>query len=105
VLEFFGSTEAAPAGEVMEVLAGVCAQVARVMERKRAEKALVDTSALQRAILDGASFSVIYTRPDGVIEVFNRAAQRWFGRAADEVIGKATLAIFHQPQQMAARAQ
>jgi PAS domain S-box-containing protein len=48
--------------------------------------------------------SIIATDPNGLITVFNRGAERMFGYPADEMIGKVTLLVLHDPDEVAARA-
>jgi PAS domain S-box-containing protein len=75
-----------------------------ISRRKAAEQQLNDTTSLQRAVLDGTSYSIISTAPDGTILTFNRAAEQMLGYTADEVIGKLTPAPFHNAQEVAERA-
>ncbi|MCM2337076.1 MAG: PAS domain S-box protein, partial [Pseudomonas sp.] len=65
---------------------------------------LASVSALQRAILDSASYAIIATDPDGVITLFNPAAEAILGYASDEVVGRDTPALFHDRAEMAERA-
>jgi PAS domain S-box-containing protein len=65
----------------------------------------LDEAALRRAILDGAAHAIISTDPQGVIRTFNPAAERLLGYGAGEVVGQATPAIFHDPEEVARRAQ
>jgi PAS domain S-box-containing protein len=69
--------------------------------RKLNEKSLRETTSLQRAILDGASYMLISTGLDGKITTFNRAAEQMTGYSAAEVIGKATPEIFHDAEEIA----
>lgn len=48
--------------------------------------------------------SIIATDPNGLITVFNRGAERMFGYQADEMVGKATPLVLHDPDEVAARA-
>lgn len=81
-------------------------QIQREMaERKRVQAALQDISAFRQAILDSANFSIISTTFDGTIRSFNKAAERWLGYKANEVVGKMTPAIIHDPQEVARRAE
>jgi two-component system, sensor histidine kinase and response regulator len=66
-----------------------------ITERKRAEETLRATSALQRAILDSAGYAVISTTPQGLINIFNAAAEHLTGYKAAEVIGKPTSLLIH----------
>lgn len=75
-----------------------------VTEQKHIEEALRRVTTLQAAILDNAGYSIIATNPDGVITTFNRAAERMLGYSASEMIGLQTPEVFHDQQEMAARA-
>ncbi len=66
-----------------------------ITEAKRVESVIRDLTVLQRAILDGANYSIISTTPDGVIRTFNAAAERWLGYRSEEVVGRATPLWFH----------
>lgn len=59
---------------------------------------------LHAAILDHSGYGIIATTPEGVITVFNRAAERMLGYRAEEVIHQLTPAPFHDPQEVVARA-
>jgi diguanylate cyclase (GGDEF)-like protein/PAS domain S-box-containing protein len=58
----------------------------------------------QRAILEGANHSIIATDPAGVIVSFNKGAEQMLGYRADEVVGRSTPAIIHDPDEVVARA-
>lgn len=62
-------------------------------------------SAWQRAVLDSAGYSIISTDIDGIIATFNRKAEEMLGYSADEMIGKVTPAIIHDPQEIQKRAR
>ena len=72
---------------------------------RTAEVALKKMTLLQSAVLDGANYSIISTTPDGIITTFNAVAERWLGYSADEVIGRATPALFHDPDEVARQAE
>ncbi len=78
--------------------------VREIEQRETAERSLRETLALQRAILDGANYSIISSDPHGIIRSINAAAQRWLGYRADELIGRTTPAIIHDPDEVARRA-
>ena len=65
----------------------------------------LDEAALRRAILDGAAHAIISTDPQGIIRTFNPAAERLLGYSAGEVVGRATPVLFHDPEEVARRAQ
>ncbi|MBE9162030.1 PAS domain-containing hybrid sensor histidine kinase/response regulator [Tychonema sp. LEGE 06208] len=76
-----------------------------ISDRKQREQELLQTTTLQKAILDSANYSIISTAVDGTILTFNKAAERWLGYSAEEVVGKITPAIIHDPQEVVHRAQ
>ena len=55
------------------------------------------------AILQSANFSIITTDENGLILSFNPAAERMLGYHAEEVAGRHTPALFHDPQEVAER--
>jgi PAS domain S-box-containing protein len=55
---------------------------------------------LNQAILDNAGYAIIASDPSGTIRVFNAAAERLLGYSADEVIGKHTPVLWHDPEEM-----
>ena len=67
-------------------------------------EALLKTGALQRAIINSATFSSIATDAQGIIQIFNVGAERMMGYGAAEVINKITPADLHDPAEVIARA-
>ncbi len=76
-----------------------------ITARKETEEVLGRTLALQQAILDGAHLSIISTDAQGLIQTFNRGAERLLGHAAAEVVGHSTPALFHDAAEIAERAE
>lgn len=74
-------------------------------ERREQELALNRLLGLQRAILNSAGIAIVATGQDGLITLFNARAELLLGYRSDEVIGKLTPVAFHDPQELAARAQ
>jgi signal transduction histidine kinase len=62
-------------------------------------------SLFQRAIMDNAAYGISSTTPEGVVTSFNPAAERLLGYQAEEVVGKQTPALWHEPDEVARRAQ
>lgn len=58
-----------------------------------------------KAVIEGAGYSVIATRPDGVIQTFNNTAEKMLGYSSSELIGTATPAIFHDAKEVEKMAQ
>ncbi len=74
------------------------AEIARSTE---AERSLRNTTTLQRAILDGSEYAIVSTDTNGLIELFNPAAERIFGWRADELVGRATPLLFCPEEELA----
>jgi len=64
-----------------------------------------DLSIYQQATFDGANYSIITTSVDGTIRTFNRAASQMLGYDKEELIGCATPALFHDSNEVVARAK
>ena len=66
--------------------------------------AALEMGALQFAIFDSATFSIIATDAKGVIQIFNAGAERMLGYTAAEVINLVSPCDLHDPQEVIARA-
>ncbi|HMS83962.1 MAG TPA: PAS domain S-box protein [Nitrospira sp.] len=75
-----------------------------ITDRKESERALRQLHSFQEAILLNAPHAMIATTNTGVIQHFNPAAERLLGYRSDEMVGIATPQVFHDPQEVAARA-
>ncbi|MCJ2086690.1 PAS domain S-box protein [Methylobacterium sp. E-005] len=67
--------------------------------------ALQASSALQRAVIANAGYSVIATDLEGTVTLFNPAAGQLLGYTEAEVVGRMTPATFHDPDEVALRAE
>ena len=76
-----------------------------ISDRKASELQLSEVSMLKQAILDSASFAIISTDLQGIIQSFNVAAERMLGYAASEVVGKTNPAIFHDLDEVVSQAK
>lgn len=63
------------------------------------------SNRFKNAILDSANYSIISCQLNGMIQSFNKEAEQSLGYSADEVIGKYTPAIIHDPKEVEQRAQ
>ena len=70
----------------------------------RREAALLKTDALQSAVFNSATFSMIATDEKGIIQLFNVGAERMLGYAAADMVNKATPAHFSDRLEVIARA-
>lgn len=68
-------------------------------------EALLKAEALQQAVLTSASFSIIATDEDGIIQVFNVGAERMLGYAAADVVNRISPSDIHDPAEVLARAK
>lgn len=85
---------------VMVVLLTLMTLVLREMSRRRSALAeLARNRAQLQAIVDTAVDAIVVVNRRGVIERFNRAAERIFGYKADEVIGKNVSVLMPSPYQ------
>ena len=82
-----------------------------IMDRKVRELALLNAqeelatvNQLQRAVLDGADFSIISTTPEGLINIFSHGAERMLGYGREEIIGQQTPVLIHDAAELAERA-
>ncbi|UKP00201.1 PAS domain S-box protein [Nostoc sp. UHCC 0870] len=76
-----------------------------ITRRKQAEAELLEVSRLQQAILECTDYAIISLNSQGIIQSFNIAAQRMLGYTADEVIGRVTPEIFHDPKELKQEAE
>lgn len=73
--------------------------------REKIAITLLELTQLQNAILNSANYTIISTEPDGTIKTFNRAAEQLLGYSREEVVGKVTVEIIHDPLEVAKRAE
>jgi len=66
---------------------------------------MVKFGALQNAILTSARLSVLATDANGIIQLFNRGAERLLGYSAAEVVNIFTATDIHDPQALVLRAR
>ncbi|GEM_PF-5089224 len=85
---------------------GVYGFVSDISQLKLAQAGQAQALARLHATVDAAiDFSIIATAADGTIELFSKGAERLLGYRADEVVGRATPALFHRPDEVAALAR
>jgi PAS domain S-box-containing protein len=66
---------------------------------------LWQVNQLQKAILDSATYGIVSTDLQGIIQTFNPGAERLIGYSAAEVIGQVTPELFTNPADMHDHAQ
>jgi PAS domain S-box-containing protein len=67
--------------------------------------ALAEAYRLQEAIISTTELAIISTNTNGQITSFNKAAETMYGYSAEEVVGKATLQILHDPDEVLRKSQ
>ena len=74
-------------------------------EQRAAEDGLAHSNRLLDSVLRSATeFAVITTDRDGLITIFNAGATKMLGYSAEEMVGIATPAIIHEPEEVVQRA-
>ncbi|MFN7783574.1 MAG: PAS domain S-box protein [Lysobacterales bacterium] len=82
-------------------MAGTHIEVTELRQAQtRMEQALAE---LQSIIAGALDVSIIATDAEGTIRLFSPGAERLLGYRADDMIGKCTPAIFHDPEEVQAR--
>jgi PAS domain S-box-containing protein len=76
-----------------------------VSERRKQERQLREYAELQRAMLANAGYAIIAFDENGLITVFNPAAEKMLGFSAQEVVGKQTVFMFHDENEVYARTE
>lgn len=76
-----------------------------ISEEKQRDYELLITNERLHAIINGSNHSIISTDLNGVIKMFNPAAERMLGVSAEEVINKETPEIFHDHEEIKNRAE
>ena len=92
---------------IAAIAAGLASAVAvrDAGRRKAAEAKLRRVAALQEAILGSVQITIIACDPAGTVTSFNRSAEGLLGFTAEEMVGKATPAVFHEAAEIEERAK
>ncbi|MBD1845543.1 PAS domain S-box protein [Cyanobacteria bacterium FACHB-63] len=75
---------------------GVSVLVTDITERKQAEEELQRTNRTLQTLLDFCPVAISFFDPQGVVKLWNRAAERIFGWSAEETIGKFMPTVPHR---------
>ena len=79
---------------------GFYALVTDITELKQRNLADQASNALQSAVLSSTKYMIIATTPDGLVTVFNAAAEAALGYRAEEIIGKHRPTLWHDPDEV-----
>ncbi len=84
---------------------GFVTTYADITLRKKNETEIVRTTTMLQSILNAATeVSVVTIGTDNLITLFNKGAERLLGYTADEVVGRHTPELIHDPVEVAGRA-
>lgn len=87
-----------PDPDLLKSLQSIGRRVGQFVEHKRAERAVVDSEARKRAILDAALDCIITIDQDGIVVEANAALERVFGWTPDEAIGREMAQLIVPPE-------
>ena len=87
-------------GDSSPILGGSLWLLEDVSDRRKTESELRAVTALNQAVFESASVAIIATDRQGVIQLFNTAAQHMLGYTADEVLQQRTPAFIHVPEEI-----
>ena len=76
-----------------------------LFEIDRLKNKLEESSTFYNVLLNSTDESIISTTLDGLITSFNQGAEKMLGYKAEEVVGKVTPAILHDPDEVKAYAE
>jgi PAS domain S-box-containing protein len=88
VLEFFSHKIKEPDPPLLLAMSVIGSQIGQFIERREAERAVLESEARKSAIVEAALDSIITIDHEGKVLEFNPAAEEAFGYPRDEVIGK-----------------
>lgn len=76
-----------------------------ISERQKTATTLLELTQLQNAIINSTNYTIISVDTDGTIKTFNLAAQQLLGYSPEEVVGKLTPEIIHDPLEVEQRSE
>ena len=96
-VEFFTEAVAEPDAYLLDLMTTIGHQLGLLMERTRAEQAVRRSEARKAAMLEASLDCIVTMDHRGRVVEFNAAAERTFGYAADEVVGREMAALIIPP--------
>lgn len=88
VVEFFSSEIRQPDEDMIQMMTTVGNQIGQFIERKRAEHALNETNQTLQALIKASPVAIINLDPQGIVKLWNPAAERIYGWNEQEVINR-----------------
>jgi diguanylate cyclase (GGDEF)-like protein/PAS domain S-box-containing protein len=98
-LEFFAEEAREPDALFLSAIGTVGAQLARLIERSRAAA----VNAHLASIVECSQDAIVSSRPDGTILTWNAAAERMFGFAAADAVGRNSMMLVPEDQRAEVR--
>jgi PAS domain S-box-containing protein len=97
-IEFFASAERPSDSRLLHTMSDLGLQVGQLIERRRAEQAVVEGEQRMRAVLEASLDCIVIIDHEGRILEFNAAAERVFQVAADQAIGREMAEVIVPPE-------
>jgi PAS domain S-box-containing protein len=97
VIEFFTPQPRTPDPQLLEMMEIAGTQIGQYIERKHAEDEIRQSEALKTAIIESAMDAFVMMDHEGKIVEFNPAAERTFGYAREDVIGREMAGLLIPP--------
>ncbi len=88
---------------VASVIGPVVQELVRALERRQELQTRL-AARLDGVLAAATEHSIIATEPDGTITTFNQGAERMLGYSAEDVVGRDTPVLIHDPAEVSARA-
>ncbi|MBA3767107.1 MAG: PAS domain S-box protein, partial [Acidobacteria bacterium] len=86
VIEFFSSEIRQPDEDMIRMMTTVGNQIGQFIERKRAEQALNESNQTLQALIQASPVAIINLDPQGIVKLWNPAAERIYGWSEQETI-------------------
>jgi PAS domain S-box-containing protein len=97
-LEFFTPEPRMPDDHLLDTMASLGRQIGQYIDRARANAAVAESEARTRAILEAALECIVTMDDRGCVVEFNPAAERTFGYAREDVIGREMAELIVPPR-------
>ena len=98
VIEFFTGEPRRLDTELLRTMSAIGDQIGQAVERRRDSEALSAKEARHRAMLDAALDCVVTMDHEGCVVDFNPAAERTFGHAASDAVGRDMAELIIPPE-------
>jgi PAS domain S-box-containing protein len=88
VIELFSSEIRQPDEDMIRMMTTVGNQIGQFIERKRAEQALNESNQTLQALIQASPVAIINLDPQGIVKLWNPAAERIYGWSEQETINQ-----------------